>query len=55
MSDPAGRMGPVTATALAVAPPGRIPPQNLDAERSLLGGILLDSNAFSDVSELVKS
>jgi replicative DNA helicase len=45
----------VTATALAVAAPGRIPPQNLDAERSLLGGILLDSNAFSEVAELVKA
>ena len=45
----------MTATALAVAAPGRIPPQNLDAERSLLGGILLDTAAFVDVLELVKA
>jgi replicative DNA helicase len=28
---------------------GRVPPHNLDAERSLLGGILLDGQAFNDV------
>src|SRR4051812_18858065 len=37
-----------------VAPHGRIPPHNLDAERSLLGGLLLDSQAFGEVIELVK-
>jgi replicative DNA helicase len=33
---------------------GRIPPQNLDAERSVLGGILLESSAFDEVQEIVK-
>ena len=37
------------------APVGRIPPQNLDAERSVLGGVLLDSSAFDDVQEIVKA
>ena len=32
----------------------RVPPQNLDAERSVLGGILLESSAFDEVHELVK-
>ena len=36
------------------AAPGRIPPQNLDAERSVLGGILLESSAFDEVQEIVK-
>ena len=39
----------------AVAPHGRVPPHNLDAERSLLGGILLDSQGFAEVVELVKA
>ena len=33
----------------------RVLPHNLDAERSLLGGILLDSQAFSDIVEAVKA
>jgi replicative DNA helicase len=33
---------------------GRIPPQNLDAERSVLGGVLLESSAFDEVQEIVK-
>jgi replicative DNA helicase len=36
-------------TALVAVPHGRVPPHNLDAERSLLGGILLDGQAFNDV------
>ena len=36
-------------------PHGRIPPHNLDAERSLLGGILLDSEAFAEVVELLRA
>ena len=36
------------------APPGRMPPQNLDAERSVLGGVLLDNNAFNDILEVLK-
>lgn len=32
---------------------GKIPPQNLDAEKSLLGACLIDEDAIADVSELV--
>jgi replicative DNA helicase len=35
-------------------PHGRVPPHNLDAERSLLGGILLEGQSLSDVVEIVK-
>jgi replicative DNA helicase len=38
---------------LAPVPHGRVPPQSLDAERSVLGGILLDNAAFDDVVTLV--
>jgi len=38
---------------LAPAPFGRVPPQALDAEQSLLGGILLDNSAIDDVCEIV--
>ncbi len=31
---------------------GRIPPQNLDAEKSLLGAILIDEEVIADVAEL---
>ena len=41
------------ASNVTVLPHGRVPPHNLDAERSLLGGILLDSLAFNDIVELV--
>lgn len=34
-------------------PHGRTPPHNLDAERSLLGGLLLDGEAIDEVLELV--
>jgi replicative DNA helicase len=45
----------VSATASVVPlPHGRVPPHNLDAERSLLGGILLDSQAFAEVVEVVR-
>jgi len=45
----------VSAPANVVAlPHGRVPPHNLDAEKSLLGGILLDSQAFADVVEIVR-
>ncbi len=33
--------------------PGRIPPQNLDAERSVLGAILLDSEAIVTVADIL--
>ncbi|HWE23411.1 MAG TPA: replicative DNA helicase [Myxococcales bacterium] len=35
-------------------PAGRMPPQNLDAERSVLGGVLLDNAALNDVLEVLK-
>src|SRR3974390_3538942 len=38
-----------TAVAVVPLPHGRVPPHNLDAERSLLGGILLDAQALTDV------
>ena len=41
------------ASNVTALPHGRVPPHNLDAERSLLGGILLDSQAFNDVVEIV--
>lgn len=34
---------------------GKIPPQNLDAEMSLLGAILIDDEVIADASELVSS
>lgn len=33
----------------------RLPPQNLDAERSVLGGILLDNSAMHKVGELLRA
>ena len=41
------------ASNVTALPHGRVPPHNLDAERSLLGGILLDSLAFNDIVEIV--
>ena len=32
----------------------KIPPQNLDAEKSLLGAVLIDEDILADVSEIVK-
>src|SRR5947209_17945545 len=40
--------------ALVAVPPGRVPPHNLDAERSVLGGVLLDNSSLNDLFELVK-
>lgn len=34
---------------------GRIPPQNLDAEMSLLGAVLIDEETLADISEHVKA
>jgi replicative DNA helicase len=42
-------------TAMVAVPQGRVPPHNLDAERSLLGGILLDGQAFNDVVGMVSA
>ncbi|HUJ69125.1 MAG TPA: replicative DNA helicase, partial [Syntrophorhabdales bacterium] len=34
---------------------GRVPPQNLDAERSLLGGILVDPEALNKIVDIVET
>lgn len=34
---------------------GKIPPQNLDAEKSLLGACLIDEDAIADVAELIRA
>ncbi|MBE9502682.1 MAG: replicative DNA helicase [Proteobacteria bacterium] len=36
-------------------PIGKLPPQNLEAELSILGGILLDNDAINKVHEILKS
>src|SRR4051794_6820062 len=33
----------------------RLPPQNLDAERSVLGGILRDNSVLDDVVQIVRT
>lgn len=35
-------------------PTGKVPPQNLDAEKSLLGAVLIDEETLADISEHVK-
>ena len=35
-------------------PAGKVPPQNLDAEMSLLGAVLIDEEVIADVSEHIK-
>ena len=35
-------------------PAGKIPPQNVDAEMSLLGAVLIDEETLADISEHVK-
>ena len=35
-------------------PAGKVPPQNLDAEKSLLGAVLIDEEVLADISEHVK-
>ena len=34
---------------------GKVPPQNIDAEKSLLGAILIDEEVLIDVAEIVKA
>jgi replicative DNA helicase len=34
---------------------GKVPPQNLDAEMSLLGAVLIDDEVIADASELVNA
>ena len=36
-------------------PVGKVPPQNLDAEKSLLGAVLIDEETLSDISEHVSA
>lgn len=36
-------------------PTGKIPPQNLDAEKSLLGAVLIDEETLADISEHVNA
>lgn len=36
-------------------PAGKVPPQNVDAEKSLLGAVLIDEEVLADVSEHVKA
>ena len=38
----------------AIDKSGRIPPQDLNAEKSLLGAILLDDSSFPEILEIVK-
>ena len=33
---------------------GKLPPQNLDAEKSLLGAVLIDEEVLADVTEHVR-
>ena len=40
--------------ATKTVPAGKIPPQNLDAEMSLLGAVLIDEETLADISEHVK-
>lgn len=40
-------------TPLVAVPHGRVPPHNLDAERSLLGGLLLDGQTIDEVIQVV--
>ena len=34
---------------------GKIPPQNIDAEKSLLGAVLIDEETLADISEHVST
>lgn len=36
-----------------VVPAGKVPPQNIDAEKSLLGAVLIDEEVLADISEHV--
>lgn len=40
-------------TTTTTPPAGKIPPQNIDAEKSLLGAILIDEEVIADASEHV--
>src|SRR4051794_41728972 len=55
---PAGRPRPVRAAGEAAEPSGgafdRQPPQDLSAEQSVLGGMLLSKDAIADVVEVLR-
>ncbi|PIQ80814.1 MAG: replicative DNA helicase, partial [Candidatus Pacebacteria bacterium CG11_big_fil_rev_8_21_14_0_20_34_55] len=40
---------------MADNPIGRLPPQNLDAEKSVLGAILIDTDAIVAVADILTS
>jgi replicative DNA helicase len=40
---------------MSKAAAAKIPPQNLDAEKSLIGAVLIDEEVLADVSENVKA
>ena len=44
----------MTAHEAQQTPAGKLPPQNIEAEKSLLGAILIDEEVLADASELVK-
>jgi replicative DNA helicase len=39
--------------AVKEVPAGKVPPHNLDAEKSLIGAVLIDDNTLADISEHV--
>jgi len=41
--------------AVKEVPAGKIPPQNIDAEKSLLGAVLIDEETLADITEHVSS
>ena len=45
----------MTAREAQQTPAGKLPPQNIEAEKSLLGAILIDEEVLADASELVKA
>ncbi len=49
------RPRPLLTPLESLQPHGRVPPHNLDAEKSLLGGILLEGAAFNDVCDVVSA
>lgn len=42
-------------SAAKEVPAGKVPPQNIDAEKSLLGAVLIDEEVLADVSQHVKA
>ena len=40
--------------ATTANPAGKVPPQNVDAEMSLIGAVLIDEETLADISEHVK-